>query len=65
MRAKPYFLTVLVRTEEESGFIVGDEIFVQVRPETWPGLVRIKKSYINQSQLSPQSKTLNTISQAV
>ena len=40
MRAKPYFLTVLVRTEEESGFIVGDEIFV--RPETRPGLVRIK-----------------------
>ena len=30
MRAKPYFLTVLVRTEEESG-LVGDEIFVPVR----------------------------------
>ena len=52
MRAKPYFLTVLVRTEEESGFIVGDEIFVQVRPETWPGLVRIKKLYKSVSALT-------------
>ena len=48
MRAKPYFLTVLVETEEESG-LVGDEIFVQVRP----GLVRLK-TQINQSVLPVQ-----------
>ena len=45
MRAKPYFFTVSVRTEEESG-LVGDDIFVPLRP----GLVRtLGTTCINQS----------------